>query len=145
MANDILTLGGIVFDDFSTPQGLGAGGAQALVLHKLPGGNRVIDTLGPDEADITWRGQFFGDLAYQTALALDALRAAGQVVPLSFGGQFRAVIISRFTYEIRRYPVWVLYEVTCTVYQNPSLGVLGAVIPGMDQLVQSDLSWAISL
>jgi hypothetical protein len=44
----VLTLGGIVFDDFSTPSAMGAGGKQAMVIHKLPGGSRVIDTLGLD-------------------------------------------------------------------------------------------------
>ena len=54
---DTLTLGGISFDGFSTPHAMGAGGKQAMVVHKLPGGRRVIDTLGPDEDNITWSGE----------------------------------------------------------------------------------------
>jgi hypothetical protein len=143
---DILTLGGIAFDDFSTPSGMGAGGKQSLVVHKLPGGPRVIDLLGPDEDDITWNGEFFGDDAYTNALALDAMRAAGQVIPLVFGGQYRSVVIEHFTYKIRRLPVWVEYSVTCTVYQNPALGNLSSVSPGgVDSLVSSDLDAAASI
>ncbi|WP_024516856.1 hypothetical protein [Bradyrhizobium sp. Tv2a-2] len=145
MPTDVLTLGGIVFDDFSTPETMMGGGQQAMVVHKLPGGARVIDTLGPDEADIAWRGFLFGDNAYNTALALDAMRAAGQVVPLSWGGQFRSVIVNTFIYRVRRMPVWVFYEVICTVTQNPLLGALSAVPSSIDTLVQGDLALAIGL
>ncbi|SHG91988.1 hypothetical protein [Bradyrhizobium erythrophlei] len=139
---DVLTLGGIAFDDFSTPSGMGAGGSQAMVVHKLPGGARVIDTLGPDEAPINWSGTFFGNNALATALALDALRAAGNVVALTFAGQYRSVIIDKFSYTIRRLPVWVEYSVSCTVYQNPALGNLTPSTSSVDSLVSSDLGTA---
>jgi hypothetical protein len=142
---DILTLGGISFDDFSTPREMMGGGRQAMVVHKLPGGNRVIDTLGPDEANVTWRGFFFGNGAYANALALDGMRAAGQVVPLTWGGQFRSVIIDTFIYEVRRLPVWVEYDISCTVYLNPALGGLGGVAGIIDSLIVSDLSLAAGL
>jgi hypothetical protein len=142
---DVLTLGGIAFDDFSTPSGMGAGGRQAMVVHKLPGGSRVIDTLGPDEAQIEWNGFFFGDDAYTTALALDAMRIAGDVIPLIFAGQYRSVIIETFQYKIRRIPVWVEYNVSCTVYQNPAAGVLGGVFSSIDNLILSDLSAALGI
>jgi hypothetical protein len=145
MPADVLTLGGITFDDFSTPQKMMGGGRQAMVVHKLPGGARVIDTLGPDEADIRWSGQFFGDNAYTTALALDAMRAEGQVLQLTWGGQFRSVIINNFIYEVKRLPVYVLYHISCTVYQNPSLGVIGGSTPSIDSLILSDLSFASGL
>jgi hypothetical protein len=143
MADDVLSLGGIVFDNFSPPREMMSGGNQAMVVHKLPGGSRVIDTLGPDEADIVWNGFFFGDTAYQTALALDAMRSAGQVLPLIWGGQFRSVILSNFIYKVRRMPVWVLYSVTCTVYQNPQNGNVQSSAPtSIDGLVSTDLSTA---
>jgi hypothetical protein len=140
-----LVLGGITFDGFSTPAAMGAGGRQSLVVHKLPGGQRVVDTLGPDEDNITWSGEFFGNDAYANALALDGMRAAGQVIALSFGGQFRSVIIDTFSYKLRREPVWVEYSISCMVYQNPSLGHLGATIGGIDSLVLGDLALAIGL
>ena len=36
MPTDVLTLGGITFDDFSTPERMMGGGNQAMVVHKLP-------------------------------------------------------------------------------------------------------------
>ena len=140
-----LVLGGISFDGFSTPSAMGAGGKQSIVVHKLPGGQRVIDALGPDEDNIAWSGEFYGNDAYSNVLALDAMRAAGQIIPLQWGGQFRSVIIDTFSYKLRREPVWVEYQISCMVYQNPSLGVLGGSIGGIDSLILSDLALAIGL
>lgn len=142
---DVLTLGGFAFDQFSTPAHMMGGGKQAMVIHKLPGGTRVIDTLGPDDDNITWEGFFFGNDSYANALALDAMRAAGQVVPLTWGGQFRSVIIDTFIYKVRRLPVWVEYNISCTVYQNPAQGILGGSLGSFDSLVLSDLASALGL
>jgi hypothetical protein len=142
MPFDVLTLGGIAFDDFSTPAEMMGGGNQAMVVHKLPGGSRVIDTLGPDDADISWRGTLFSDQAYANALALDAMRAAGQVQALTWGGQFRLVIVANFIYRVKRLPTWVDYEICCTVYQNPAQGPLTPQTSSLDSLVGSDLSAA---
>lgn len=145
MPTDILTLGGIAFDDFSTPSEMMFGGNQAMVIHKLPGGQRVIDTLGPDDAPITWSGQFFGNDAYATSLVLNGMKDAGQVVPLTWGGQFRLVIIDRFLPKVKRMPTWVLYEISCTVYQNPMQGNLSTSTSSIDSLVSDDLSTASDL
>lgn len=139
---DVLTLGGVSFTGFSPPDSMMGGGAQAMVVHKLPGGQRVIDTLGPDEDDITWRGFFFGNDAYQNVLTLDGMRAAGAVIALTWGGQFRQVIIKHFDYHVRRLPVWVEYNISLMVYQNPMLGGLGATTGTIDALVASDLAVA---
>jgi hypothetical protein len=143
--NDVLTLGGITFTGFSTPDTMGAGGQQAMVVHKLPGGSRVIDTLGPDEDDIHWSGKFLDDNALTTVVQLDAMRAAGQVVTLNFGGQTRSVVIKHFTYRIRRLPVWIEYDITCTVAVNPSLGILTATPSTAGDLITADLAFAASL
>jgi hypothetical protein len=145
MATDTLSLAGIVFDDFSAPSRLPFGGRQAMVIHKLPGGSRAIDTLGPDEDDIAFEAQFFGNDAWAKVQALEGVRAAGQVVPLIFNGQTRLVILSAFLPKDRRFPVWFEYALVCTVYQNPGLGILGAVAQGVDSMLQADLSLAIGL
>lgn len=139
---DTLTLGGVAFDGFSTPSNMMFGGRQTMVVHKLPGGARVIDTLGPDEDNITWSGFFFGNGAYNTALTLDGMRASGLVYPLTFAGQFRSVIIHSFVPKIRRLPVWVEYSIDLMVYQNPGLGNLVNVATTIDALILSDLGAA---
>jgi hypothetical protein len=140
-----LVLGGIAFDDYSTPSAMGAGGKQAMVVHKLPGGSRVVDTLGPDEDNIAWTGQFFSNDALEKVAALDGMRAAGLVLGLEFAGQFRSVIIDSFKYQIRREPVWIEYQISCLVYQNPMLGVVSVVLSDLESLVQGDLAFAVGL
>ena len=137
---DVLTLAGVPFIGFSPPDSMMGGGRQAMVVRKLPGGSRVIDTLGPDEADISWRGQFFADDAYANALYLDSLRAAGAQVNLSWGGQSRIVVIAEFLYFVRRLPTWVEYSITLTVAQNPQLGGLTSIVSTIDALIASDLA-----
>jgi hypothetical protein len=142
MATDVLMLGGIAFTGYSTPDVMTGGGQQAMVVHKLPGGSRVIDTLGPDEMQAAWRGHFFENAAYAKCLALDAMRASGAVYQLVWGGQFKPVIIQDFVYRVRRLPVWVEYAVVCTVVTNPMFGNLGAnAIPSSaSNLISGDLN-----
>lgn len=138
----MLTLGGIAFDGYSTPSSFPLGGKQGMAVHKLPGGSRVIDTLGPDEADIHWSGFFFSNDAEQRALIVDAMRASGQVVPLTVEDQFRSVIVYDFTYRFRRYPVWIEYEITCVVASNPGWGSLIPSITGVGSLISADVGSA---
>ncbi|SRR5580765_5789952 len=140
---DTLILGGFVFQnfDFSPPTRMPFGGGQAMVVHKLPGGTRVIDTLGPDEDDISWSGFFFCADALRQCQQLDAMRASGQKTTLTFGGMSRQVVIKRFKPQIRRYPNWVEYEISCTVSDLPSYSANAPVNIGF--LVSSDLATAL--
>jgi hypothetical protein len=144
MPTDVLTLGGVTFQnyDYSPPDEIPFGGEQAMKIHDLPGGARVIDILGPREADISFKGFIFADSAFATAQALDAMRASGQVVALTFGGTFRSVVVKTFQGVIHRFPNWVGYSITCTVASNPSLGNLGSVTSSIDSLIGADLGLA---
>ena len=144
MATDQVILGGFTLDGFAAPQVMVGGGRQAMAVHKLPGGSRVIDILGPDDADIPIAGQLYDNNAYTTCLALDALRASGVTVPLIWGGQFKMVIIEDFRFIVHRYPNWCDYSITCIVASNPAQGVLGGIISTVGSLIASDLSAAIS-
>ncbi len=145
MATDILTLGSLAFDDWSTPEKMMFGGKHSAVVHKMPGGSRVVDLLGPDEADICFRGTFYGDDAFTNAQTLDALRAAGRPVPLTFGGQYRLVLIQEALPVIERYPQLVTYTVVCLVVQNPALGDLGATTSTTGDLVSADMATSSSI
>lgn len=145
MATDTLLLGAVEFTDFSAPADMPFGGRQAMAIHKLPGGKRVIDTLGPDEADYSWSGEFFGNDAYAKCLLLDGMRRAGQPVPLIFGGQYYLVVVSEFSPKIARYPVHVKYQITVVVAESPMSGALGAIVSGIDAMVSGDFSSALAL
>ena len=144
MATDALILGPVEFTDWSAPEHMPLGGRQALAVHKLIGGRRVIDTLGSDEADITWNGQFWGDNAFSTALILDQLRTAGGQLPLFVMGKAYQVVIADFRYEAIRFPQHFTYSITCVVASDPSLGFLGA-IASIGNLIATDISAAASL
>jgi hypothetical protein len=131
MADDQLILAGIIFQnyDYSVPSHMPFGGTQAMIVHKLPGGNRVIDTLGPDEDDISWNGFFFTPNALYLCQQLDALRGQGQQTTLTYAGMTRRVIIKHFKANIRRYPHWIEYEISCVVAVSPTLGPVSGVTP----------------
>ena len=138
---DILSLGGFTFSGFSPPDLLPVGGKQEMNIHKLPGGARVIDILGPQEDDISWRGTFFQNDAINMCVQLDALRRSGRLVPLRFAGQSRMVVVGSFIYSIRRFPMWVEYVITCVVNQQPpSSGAASS--SGIDAATSSDASTA---
>lgn len=102
MGPDILVLGDFVFDEWSTPEGLPAGGKQSLKVTDLPGGGRVIDVWGPIDAPRIWQGIIRGNDALEQALELDAMRIAGQELPYSNGVEARTVVIEAFEYRVKR-------------------------------------------
>jgi hypothetical protein len=145
MTTDTFILGGIVFDQWSTPRDIHLGGAQAMAIHKLPGGSRFIDTLGPDDDDYSWNGTFYGDDAKENIRALDALRISGAAVPLVWGGNFWTVIVSHFKGMPIRYPQLWHFDITIVVSSNSMSGALGAITQGIDQLLAADMATAMSL
>ena len=76
------TLGPITFQAFEVPERISLGGRQRLVVHALPGGGRVVDTMGPEEAPIRWSGMFSGANATERVRMLERLRRAGDVLEL---------------------------------------------------------------
>ncbi len=144
MANDFMMLGPIVFDQFSTPERMGFGGDQIMAIHRLPGGARVIDTMGPDDQNLSWYGRLFGNSAYGQALALDALRRAGNPLPLVFAGQSYMVLIQTFRADIVRFPLLVDYHISCAQLTNFLGSAVSAAIGGA-QLAAADLAAAAAL
>jgi hypothetical protein len=109
-----LVLGPVQFQGFEIPERIGFGGQQRLAVHDMPGGQRVIDTLGPTPADIAWSGIFSGPSATLRARTLDALRVQAAVLTLSWDVFFFNVVISRFQASFRN-SAWVPYEIRVSV------------------------------
>ncbi len=144
MASDQLILGPLVFDSWSTPERMPFGGRQLTQVHQFPGGSRVVDILGPEERNITWTGTFWGASAYENALALNGLRQAGSVLPLSFAGQFYMVVIAEANIDIRRLPQYATYSVNCLVTSSPMAGALGSTLSTIDSTVSADIATALN-
>ena len=145
MPTDQLILGGITFDDWSTPSEMPFGGKQSLKVHKLAGGSRVIDILGPDEMDISFKGMLWSPTANASAAALNSMRIAGQPVPLTFGGNYYQVIVEKCDLKIHRYPQWYEYDITCVVSSNPMAGNQVPSTSTFANLVNSDLATMLSM
>jgi hypothetical protein len=127
MSDSFLVLGPVLFQDFEIPGHIGFGGSQRLAIHRLPGGLRVIDAMGRDDAEIGWSGIFTGADATLRARLLDQLRAAGSKLPLSWDAFFYSVILSRFEADYTR-TNWIPYRITCTVIVDEAAAAADAVV-----------------
>jgi hypothetical protein len=112
-----LTLGPITFANFEIPESIPFGGAQMLAVHKLLGGQRVIQSMGRDDDDYTWEGIFMGSTAQFRAQYLDSLRIAGSQQTLSYSNFNYAVVIKHFEAKFERY-YQIPYKITVTVVQD---------------------------
>jgi len=144
MSTDQLILGGVTFDDWTTPEKIPFAGRHALKCLKLPGGSRVIHTLGPDEADVKWRGQIWRADAPAVVDAINGMRLSGQPVALRFAGNAYTVIVEEFVPVVVRYPQQYEYSISCLVTNNPMAGALGFVSSTFADLVTADMASALS-
>jgi len=126
MSSPILLLGPVLFQDFEIPEKISFGGSQRLAIHKLPGGTRVVDALGRDDANIRFSGIFSGADATLRARLVDDLRASGMAVPLTWDVFFYTVIVSRFTAEYSA-SNWIPYSITATVLRDEAGALLQSV------------------
>ena len=115
--SDYLLIGPVLLEAFELPAQVGWGGRQRLAVHRLPGGRRVIDAMGRDDADIAWTGVFSGSDAVFRARAIDLMRVGGRVWPLTWDSFFYSVVVSRFEANYER-ANWIPYRMTCTVLRD---------------------------
>ncbi len=140
---DFLLLGPVTFRSFELPPRIGFGGAQRLTVHRLPGGARVIDAMGPDDAAIAWSGAFSGSDAADRARALDVLRADGQPLSLAWDAFAYLVVIAQFEASYER-PNWVPYRIACTVLADQTQ-VAAALATPLATTVAADLTAAVAV
>ena len=127
MAEGALLLGPILFQDFELPERVRFGGRQQLAVHRLPGGVRVVDLLGRDDADIVRSGVFSGSDAALRAGALDLMRAEGTAWPLTWDWFFYTVVIARFDADYTR-SNWIPYRITCAVVRDETAAAVEAAV-----------------
>lgn len=142
MSDTLVILGGVVFQAFEIPEKINFGGKQTLAVHKLIGGQRIIDAMGADPAPISWSGKFRGGAALGRAQSIDAMRITGLPVSLSWLGLTYSVVISEFKAETEKY-YEVPYTVTCEVVTDPNQ-LAASPISSLTALVTGDLSAALA-
>jgi hypothetical protein len=126
-----VTLGSVTFQSFEVPERLTWGSEQRVIKHLMPGGNRVYDILGADDAPIEWSGIFNGANAQSRARQVDAICKAGKTVTLSWLGESRTVIVESFSCDTT-FGGWLLpYRIKCCVMPTrPQSGLFGGGLLG---------------
>jgi hypothetical protein len=128
-----LTLAGVVFQGFEIPETINFGGAQMLAVHKLPGGQRVLNPMGPDDDPITWSGRFRGSSAEQRALLLNSLRRQGNQVLLTWNIHRYQVVIKEFKADFQQ-AYEIPYSITCEVVIDELQALASAVTGFLDSI-----------
>jgi len=134
----MVTLGPVQLTGMAVPASIPIGGKQALTVHKLPGGARIIDAMGQDDAEIGWRGILDMQDASVTARTLDKLRRSGSVITLAWDVFSYQVIVSEFNCDTRLVPP-MNYSIKLTVLADNTL-VTGISPVSMALQVVQDLS-----
>jgi hypothetical protein len=123
-------LGGVQLQGFEVPESAPWGGEQALTLHKLIGGARVIDAMGVDDRAITLKGTFLSPDADSRALQVDVMRKAGQPVMFGYANHVYQAVIKSFAPDFER-PDRVKYQLTLEILQDVTQP-LAAGAPSID-------------
>ena len=138
--NFTLYLDSVGFKHFEVPDNIRAGGAQSLFKHKYPGGTRTIDTMGPDDADITWSGLFLDGTAQDRCKQLDIIRRQGNPVVLTWAGYQYLVVVANFEWNFKR--IWQIeYSIALAVVQDNTQPAQ-ASSTNVDSQITSDASQA---
>lgn len=114
-----LIIGSLLLQGHEVPTRISLGGAQAVTIHKLPGGSRIIDTMGADQGVIAWRGLFTGPDAAGRARVLDIMRQQGSPQVLSFGDYTFNVVIVHYEYDYKDRGAVISYRIRCEIVPDP--------------------------
>lgn len=140
MPHTTLTIGPVVLQSFEVPNQINIGGKQRLAVHQLTDGRRVIDSLGRDDSNISFRGIFSGSDATMRARLLDVLRVAGEPLPLTWDVFFYTVILSDFQASYER-NAWIPYRITCAVLRDEASSFI-PVAASLANIILSDINAA---
>jgi hypothetical protein len=116
----VVTLGPVQLTGSMLPASISIGGSQALTVHKLPGGTRIIDAMGQDDSTIGWSALLDTAEASTTARLLDKVRRSGTAITLAWDVYSYQVILSKFTCETRLVPP-MKYSLELTVVNDSTL------------------------
>lgn len=138
-----LIIGTLILQGYEVPSHITIGGSQAITMHKLPGGGRILDAMGPDDGSVAWRGLFIGPGAAQRARSLDIMRTQGLPQVLSFGDYTFKVVIVHYEYDYQERGAIINYRIRMEIVSDPAS--LIAAVPGIDVALQDDLNTSYAL
>lgn len=139
-----VTLGNFEFTRFEVPETMPFGVAQKQVVHKLVGGVRQIDALGPDPDDISWTGWLTGESALPRAMELKRLCRTGAQLALTWSGLAYTVTVQSAKFDFRL--AWrIQYTLTCTVVSDDTSPNVTMPQISVEQALNNDLTQATTL
>ncbi len=142
-ASSPVTLGSMTFAGFEVPDQLRVGGEQTLVVHKLPGGDRVIQAMGNDPDRLTLSGRFIGPTAQSRAQQVEALRRGGAPQKFGIAGLSMRVLVMAFSYDYQQKGAWLPYTLVLEIL--PQVATSSSLSSSsLSSLVGSDLAGAIT-
>lgn len=139
-----LTLGGFKFEGFEVPEKIPLGGSQSLVIHKLPGGDKIIQSMGRDDDPIQWNGLFLGGKALDRARELDTMRVQGRPVLLAFLGLKYNIIIKSFKFVVETF-FRVSYTIELEVIEDLTQPNHASRTQSLNDAVSADSTKAVDI
>lgn len=144
MTQTVLTLGDFAFSNLEVPAMISFGGTQSLTVHKLVGGQRVVDAMGPDDKPPAWSGRFMGENALPRALYLDTQRKLGKALVLSWSQLRYLVVIQSFEADYQRVND-IPYRISCEVVEDQTAPVTTIAAADIDDQMGNDMDTANGL
>ncbi len=132
------------FSRFEIPERINFGGEQALAVHELVGGVRVVDAMGRIDAPLEWSGLFQGDVALMRALYLDGLRISGKAQTLTWSMFNFDVVIKSFHCDFER-SYKIPYRISCVIVKDNYNPITTIVPAGVDEWISDDMAEANAL
>lgn len=141
--NTTVKLGSVTLTGPEVPDALRAGGEQVLVVHRLPGGDKIIDNGGNDPYRLSLTGRFQGTNALTRAQTIDTMRLAAKAVTFSAAGGNWQVLIRSYAYTYAQKGAVIQYELELeTIPSNASTTATGT--SALSSLVGSGVTDALS-
>ncbi|MDE2354606.1 MAG: hypothetical protein KGL17_06245 [Betaproteobacteria bacterium] len=140
----VVQLGTFAFADTEVPERIPFGGKQALVVHELVGGVRVVDAMGAFDADMEWSGIFVGSDAVSRARQLDEIRRLGAAVTLQWSEFNFQVVVQTFAADFERF-YQVPYRISCVVVSDQGGDAPIAEASNLDNQLRTDLGTSNTL
>lgn len=140
----VIKLGDFAFGHLEVPDKINFGGEQKLAVHELVGGERLVDALGRQDADVAWSGLFLGSAALQRARYVDSLRIAGNALSFTYSQFSYQVMIKSFSAEFERY-YQIPYHITLQVISDLTQPVTTITPLSFDDAIVSDMNLALDL
>lgn len=143
-ADTYLILGDLRFNRFEVPEHIQFGGEQALAVHELVGGKRIVDAMGRQDRALDWSGQFIGENANDRARYLNYLRIAGKPLDLIWFEYAYKVVIKSVTLDYKR-AYEIPYSISCCVVEDATIPVTTLTSGGIDSAIADDMNSANTL